>query len=307
MIHLEDDEMNSTSVAVFFVSLALFSTAQAVRANDDDGNHAGMNHSAEAAAETEGAESDGAAKAWAALRATQDAIAADVSAGRLGEIHEKSEALAPQGRALIEASGFLDPDKRARVEGALEQLPDLANALHEAADAGQKAGTDRQLKRLGALLELVRAQYPPEALSAAVEAVDHAAMGHGTGGHGRHGTQEGSAAGHTHGNRPLAAVATAARSTITVVSNEFAFEPKIVELKAGEPTRIELVNHGKIDHAFVVAEPNGKGDWIHLHALAGETDAATFQIDSPGRYKILCTIAGHVEAGMVGEVVVETR
>ena len=76
-------------------------------------------------------------------------------------------------------------------------------------------------------------------------------------------------------------------------------------MRAGEATRIELENDGAVEHALIVASPDGKGDWIHLHAMANTTDAGTFRIDKPGKYRVLCTVEGHIEAGMVGELVVQ--
>ena len=87
-------------------------------------------------------------------------------------------------------------------------------------------------------------------------------------------------------------------------AGEFTFTPTALELRAGEPTRIELQNNGAIEHALIVAAPQGNGDWIHLHAQPKETDAATYRIDQPGKYNVLCTIPGHTEAGMVAELVV---
>ncbi len=251
---------------------------------------------------------EGVGNAWAALRATRDAIGADIDAGKLDEIHTRSEALVPQGQTLLERSTDLAPEKRARVEGALKQLPGVAGALHDAADAGKADGARSQLKRLDGLLDLVRVQYPPAALTAVAPVApepDHAAMGHAMATH-DHGSGAG-APGHTHAAKPLAATDAPAKASITVNSGEFTFEPKLLELRAGEPTRIELVNHGKVEHALVVAEPSGKSDWIHLHAAPNASDAGTFQIDTPGHYKLLCTIAGHTEAGMVGELVVKAR
>jgi len=287
-------------IAGCLVAAALAWTAGMAAANEGHEGHEGMEHGMEQAT------GEGVGGAWRALRVTRDAIAADIAAGKLGEIHEKSEALVPQGQALLERSTDLAPEKRARVESALKQLPAVVDALHDAADAGKADAVGRQLKRLDGDLELVRAQYPPAALTTSASGPDHAAMGHDMAMHSDH---EGGASmpGHTHAAKPLAAVDAAAKATISVTSGDFTFEPKVLEMRAGEPTRIELVNQGKVEHALVVAEPSGKGDWIHLHAGPGATDAGTFQVDGPGHYKLLCTIAGHTEAGMVGELVVTAR
>ena len=39
----------------------------------------------------------------------------------------------------------------------------------------------------------------------------------------------------------------------------------------------------------------------------GQTAKIRFVIDTPGTYRILCTIPGHAEAGMVGTLVVTAR
>jgi len=86
--------------------------------------------------------------------------------------------------------------------------------------------------------------------------------------------------------------------------DELRFEPKRIEVQAGVPTRIELENVGAIEHALVIKTPDGEQDWVHIHVPPGVTDAATYQLDTPGTYPLLCTIPGHTEGGMIGELVV---
>jgi uncharacterized cupredoxin-like copper-binding protein len=254
----------------------------------------------------------GAAAGWAELRGVRDAIEADVEAGRLGEIHAKSERLVPLANALLEGSKDLAPEKRARVESAVRQLPRVAGALHEAADSGNAEATRRQLERLDGLLELIRAQYPAGALPSSAPATqgDHAMHEHASGhDHAMHGHARGTSAapGHAHAERPLAAVEAEAVATLLVRAGEFSFEPRRLELRAGEATRIELRNEGGLEHALVVKTADGAGDWIHLHAAAHGSDAGTFRLDRPGTYPLLCTVPGHTEAGMVGTLVVLAR
>ncbi len=242
------------------------------------------------------------ASAWAELLGLRGAIAADVEAGALGEIHAKSERLAPLANAVLEHSSQLAGEQRARVESAVKQIPAVAGKLHEAADGGDAGATRNELGRLDAVLELMRAQYPAGALDASAPAVGgaHDAAMH------PHGTTS-AFAGHEHATRPLAAVDTPAQAMLVVISSEFAFEPKTLELRAGVPTRIELDNRAAaVEHSLLVTAPAG-GDWIHLHAQAKGTDSGTYRIDVPGSYEVLCTIPGHTEAGMVGTLVVAAR
>jgi len=299
--------MTGIQIAGSLIALSFVWAAGPVHAGEGHQGHEGMDHG-DMHMEMKGQAATGEAVggAWGALRATRDAIAADIDAGKLDKIHERSEALVPQGKTLLVRSTDLAPEKRARVERTLKQLPGVVGALHEAADAGKADEVRRQLKRLDGVLDLVRAQYSPAALTASAPTADHAAMGHDMAMHGEAGSGA-NMPGHAHATKPLAAVDASPTSTITVKSGDFTFEPKLLELRAGEPTRIELVNQGKVEHALVVAEPSGTGDWIHLHAAPGAADAGTFEIDAPGHYKLLCTVAGHTEAGMVGELVVRAR
>lgn len=236
------------------------------------------------------------ASAWSELRSVRDAIAQLVESGKLAEVHGQAARLGPLSQALSDGARSLPAEKRTRVEATLRQLPELGKSLDKAGDAGDAAATRRELKRLDGAIALIQAQYPADALSkvpapAAVPAEDeHSGHQHGA---------------HVHATRPLAAVDDAPRATIRIKANEFKFQPTALSMRAGEATRIELKNDGAVEHALIVSAPDGRGDWIHLHAMAGGADAGTFRINEPGRYPVLCTVQGHTEAGMVGELVVQ--
>lgn len=236
------------------------------------------------------------ASAWANLMAARDAIAADVESGTLKAVHEKAEPLPDLVTALVERSGELDAGKRARVEGAAKQVARVADALHEAADRGDADRTRKELSRLDGLLALIRAQYSAGALGA------------GGGHHEGHAAEPTHAhAAHAHAERSAGLVDATPHATLRVqASDPFRFEPKHMQVQAGVPTRIELANLGAAEHSLVVKTPDGARDWVHLHALAGETEAGTYELDEPGTYPVLCTVPGHTEAGMVGEIVVRS-
>ena len=86
-------------------------------------------------------------------------------------------------------------------------------------------------------------------------------------------------------------------STITIVATEFGFEPSSIELHAGEPVNIMLVNEGLIEHELQIKEFD-----FHVHTQAGETAMAGFIPDVSGTYEFACLLPGHYEAGMVGAV-----
>ncbi|RIL07215.1 MAG: hypothetical protein DCC71_03710 [Proteobacteria bacterium] len=127
-----------------------------------------------------------------------------------------------------------------------------------------------------------------------------------------HGAAEsGQAAGphsHSHAERPAGAVDAVPQATIHVRAlDPFRFEPTNLTIEAGIPTRIELGNAGAAEHSLVVKTPDGTQDWVHLHAAGGATASDTFRLDQPGTYSVLCTIPGHMEGGMVGQLVVAAR
>ncbi len=268
------------TIPVICLALAI---APAALAQHDHGaghdGHAGMAGSAEPAQFV---------SAWTELKSVRDAIAKLIETGKLAEVHNQAERLAPLGEALKAGTKDLSGEKRVRLEATLRQLAELGKSLDKAGDAGDSAATSRELKRLDGVIALIQAQYPVDLLPT-VPAPRAKPAEHGS---------------HAHTVRPLAAVDDAPKATLVVKSAEFKFEPKLLAMTAGVPTRIELDNEGAIDHALIVAAPDGKGDWIHLHAMAKASDSGTFKIDQPGTYPVLCTIAGHTEAGMVGELVV---
>lgn len=249
----------------------------------------------------EAAEPAHGATAWAELKSARDAIARLIESGKLAEVHDQAERLAPLSGALAAGAKSLPDDKRTRIEATLRQVSELGKTLDKAGDSGDVEATRRELKRLDGAITMIQAQYPADLLSKVpAPSGMPAEHEHSEGTHSGH--EHGA---HTHATRPLAAVDDTPKATIHVKASDFKFEPKSLTMRAGEPTRIELENDGVVEHALIVATPDGKGDWIHLHAMVSATDAGTFRIDQPGKYRVVCTVEGHTEAGMVGELIVQ--
>jgi uncharacterized cupredoxin-like copper-binding protein len=83
-------------------------------------------------------------------------------------------------------------------------------------------------------------------------------------------------------------------AAISVRASEFQFSPIHMELNSSQTYRLALKNTGKIEHDFEII-----GTSIHVHTKPGETKMVEFTIDKPGLYKAVCTLPGHLEAGMV--------
>jgi uncharacterized cupredoxin-like copper-binding protein len=110
----------------------------------------------------------------------------------------------------------------------------------------------------------------------------------------------------------------AAGRALTIRMTEYAFDPKDVVAKAGKVT-ITAPNDGKVAHELVVLKTNEdpanltkKGDEVDESTSVGEiadvepgaTKKATFKL-APGKYAMVCALAGHYEGGMYGSLTVK--
>jgi cytochrome c oxidase subunit 2 len=89
-------------------------------------------------------------------------------------------------------------------------------------------------------------------------------------------------------------------SDIEVTAKEFSFNPAKLTVKAGVPARIVLKNIGSIEHDLTVDDAAFK-----LTVGIGGSKEKDLKADKPGTYEFHCSIAGHKDAGMKGELTVE--
>lgn len=84
---------------------------------------------------------------------------------------------------------------------------------------------------------------------------------------------------------------------VTVVMTEFEFEPAQISIQAGQKTTITLQNRGAVEHNFTVRQVNV----VSPNVAPGQT--ARIELAAPrGTYPVVCTVPGHEEAGMVGQI-----
>lgn len=101
-------------------------------------------------------------------------------------------------------------------------------------------------------------------------------------------------------------------NSISATLTDFHFEPTTWTVKAGEEVKLTLKNEGAVEHDWVlvgspVTPPAGEDIDVLFSAVAGagETKEFTFTAPTtPGEYQVICNIAGHLEAGMEGKLVV---
>jgi uncharacterized cupredoxin-like copper-binding protein len=90
---------------------------------------------------------------------------------------------------------------------------------------------------------------------------------------------------------------------VEVTARDMRFEPAEVRIRAGEWVVLEFTNEDTVVHDWMVeGVPN-----LDVPARPGQTAKLRFVIDRPGMYEVMCSLPGHADAGMVGELVVDPR
>lgn len=87
---------------------------------------------------------------------------------------------------------------------------------------------------------------------------------------------------------------------LAVTMTDFAFEPNSISIKAREKTVLVLQNKGSVEHDLTIPQLNLTSGSI----APGKTGRIEVVVRGP--LKIICSIPGHEEAGMVGEIAVQT-
>ncbi len=128
----------------------LLNASPALRAAEKEGGHEHM----------EMAKPGTSAAALEAIHKLHATLATQVKGKQLKSVHETCEQLTTAANALPGLSKDLPADKLKRVEGAVKNLATALDALHDAADEGKQAETEKQLGTVDSLLKIVSAQYP---------------------------------------------------------------------------------------------------------------------------------------------------
>jgi uncharacterized cupredoxin-like copper-binding protein len=113
---------------------------------------------------------------------------------------------------------------------------------------------------------------------------------------------------------------------ITVEADDFTYRPVSLTVPVGQPVTLTLKNTGAVEHDFVIekikvtdVEASDSGPAahhqtghepeydLHFFAKAGETETLRFTALEHGTYEIFCSLEGHKEAGMIGELIVAAQ
>jgi uncharacterized cupredoxin-like copper-binding protein len=121
---------------------------------------------------------------------------------------------------------------------------------------------------------------------------------------------------------------------VNVIMRDYAFNPTPLYLVRGETVRLQIVNGGLVAHEFVLGGESVQHAWAAadaaatppsafatappasvpastggVRALLGSGESASIVYDVPveGPLELVCHLAGHVDQGMTGQVVLVTR
>ena len=109
--------------------------------------------------------------------------------------------------------------------------------------------------------------------------------------------------------------------TVTLKAVDIAYEPQSIEVTAGRPVTLTLVNEGALEHDFNIltipvtdVHDSNEGEHmghdsassdLHTAAEPGGSSVLEFTPTEPGTYEFFCTVPGHKEAGAVGTLIVK--
>ncbi len=118
----------------------------------------------------------------------------------------------------------------------------------------------------------------------------------------------------------IAGSAKQVRRTITLVMGDnMRFTPDRIEVRQGETVRLRVRNTGRLQHELVLGtrealqahaavmlkHPDMEHDEAHMvHVAPGRTGEILWTFNRKGEFEFACLIAGHVQAGMKGTVIV---
>jgi uncharacterized cupredoxin-like copper-binding protein len=103
---------------------------------------------------------------------------------------------------------------------------------------------------------------------------------------------------------------------LNVEMTDFAFTPNQYTVPAGGQITLNVNHDGLVEHDFVIMKLNtdvgghfNEEDLVNVYwqikIQPGDSQTVTFTAPSePGTYQIVCGMAGHVEAGMMGDLMV---
>jgi len=103
------------------------------------------------------------------------------------------------------------------------------------------------------------------------------------------------------------------------MSDQMRYDPSEIRVKAGETVKFVVKNQGRMLHEIVLGtlpelkehaelmrkHPGMEHNEPHMaHVNAGKAQDLVWQFTKPGEFHFGCLIPGHIEAGMMGRIIV---
>lgn len=91
-------------------------------------------------------------------------------------------------------------------------------------------------------------------------------------------------------------------ASLTVVGDEYSFDPETIVLTGGGELEINLDNQGSLAHNLRVFD--GGADIGGTPTFAGGEARSGSVTVEPGEYELICTVGSHADLGMTGTLTV---
>lgn len=110
--------------------------------------------------------------------------------------------------------------------------------------------------------------------------------------------------------------ASAPKTSHSVTLTDFAYTPTQITVPAGEEITLDAANTGAVIHNFIImnlgtsagteytSEDDANVYWKLEIPAGGSTTASFTAPTEPGEYEVVCSTPGHLQAGMVGKLIV---
>jgi len=89
---------------------------------------------------------------------------------------------------------------------------------------------------------------------------------------------------------------------ITVIGKNFFFAPSVITVKSGDKVKINFQNEASIPHNLTIEGLDIKTEFF---SEGSGPAVIEFTTPAPGTYTFYCSVPGHKEAGMKGQLIVE--
>jgi len=86
---------------------------------------------------------------------------------------------------------------------------------------------------------------------------------------------------------------------IELVARDIAWSQDLIQVEPGQTVRLLLSNEGALDHDLVIKDLG-----VDIALAPGENAVIELVFTENGNFEYICSVPGHEEAGMVGQLIV---